>query len=98
AQPETNRVRILDAYASVNVHDWQVSLGKQSLNWGPALSGSMNYSQNADPVTMLRVSRSTPMYLPWVLKYLGPTRGEMFFGKLEGHRWVRTATGFFGPI
>jgi hypothetical protein len=98
ARGEVNRGRLLDAYVSVNVHDWQVSLGKQSLNWSPALSGSMSYSQNADPVTMLRVSRSTPMYLPLFLKYLGPTRAEIFFGRLEGHRWIRTSTGFFGPV
>jgi membrane-associated phospholipid phosphatase len=94
---ETNRFRILDAYMSYNLRRWQLSFGTQSLNWGPAESGAFMMSNNAEPVLMFRVSRTSPAVLPGFLAYLGPLRTEIFFGQLAGQKYVRTANGFFSP-
>ncbi len=94
---QVDRMRFLDAYVAVNVSDWQISAGKQSLWWGPGKSGSFMFSNNVDPLLMFRVNRVTPLMLPWVLRFLGPVRGEVFFGQLSGHRFVRLATGDLGP-
>jgi membrane-associated phospholipid phosphatase len=92
-----NRARILDAYAAFTVSKWQLSFGKQSLWWGPNHEGSMNFSNNAEPVNMFRISTVHPLDLPWVFHFLGGTKGEFFIGQLEGHQFIRTSKAFFGP-
>jgi hypothetical protein len=87
----------LDAYAGFTVRKWQFSFGKQSIWWAPNYEGSLNYSNNAEPVTMFRVSTVQPLQLPWIAKYLGPTKAEIFFGQLQGHRFIHTFEGLFGP-
>ena len=96
--PEIDRARLLDAYFSYTVRDWQFSLGKQSLWWGPGQDGALNLSNNAEPVPMFRISRVTPLAMPWILSWMGPIRGEIFWGQLAGHQFVRTDKGLFGPV
>jgi membrane-associated phospholipid phosphatase len=92
-----NRLRFLDSYVSFQHHNWQFSFGKQSLWWGPGSFGALNLSNNAEPITMVRISRSTPTQLPGILGLLGPIRSEVFVGQLGGQQYVRTVNGFFGP-
>jgi hypothetical protein len=91
---DVNRVRILDAYAAFTWNKLQFSFGKQSLWWGPDEEGALNYSNNAEPVNMFRVSTVNPLKLPWIF---GAMKAELFLGQLEGHRFVNTSRGFFGP-
>ena len=92
-----NRFRALDAYVAMNFENWQVSFGKQSLWWGPGEGGPMMFSDNAEPVTMLRISRVSPLKLPGIFGLMGPIRTEFFIGRLSGHQFVYGApTGFLG--
>src|SRR5205823_9220544 len=84
-----NRIRLLDAYASYTINNWEISFGNQSLWWGPGEEGSMMLSNNAAPITMLRFSRVRPMSMPILLRFMGPVRTELFFGQLEGHEFVQ---------
>lgn len=86
---EINRFRLLDTYVAVNTLDWQLSFGKQSMWWGPGEGGAMNFSNNAEPIPMLRLSRTTPFRLPSIFGKLGDIRMEMFWGRLDGHQFVR---------
>jgi membrane-associated phospholipid phosphatase len=83
-----NRPRLLDAYVAVNVDNWQILVGKQSLSWGPGLGGSFLWSNNIEPVDMVRMVNSEPFEMPGFLKYLGPARLDSFFGRLEGHTYI----------
>jgi hypothetical protein len=83
-----NRLQLLDSYAGVNLGNWQLTLGKQSLSWTPAPGGSMIWSNNIDPVNMARIVNPEPIHLPFLLKYFGPVRIDQFFGRLEGHPYV----------
>jgi len=82
-----NRPRLLDAYVSVNMSNWQLSLGKQSLSWAPG-PDSMTWNDNVEPVNMARLANPQPFRLPGFLGHLGPIRTEQFFGRLEGHSYV----------
>ena len=84
--PTRNQFRLLDTYVGVNLRIVQITFGKQSLSWDPGVSGSLNLSENAAPIYMLRIAQATPRVLPSFFKILGPIRTEMFFGKLSGHR------------
>jgi membrane-associated phospholipid phosphatase len=95
--PAVDRVVLLDAYASMNIENWQLSFGKQSLWWGPTKGGPLMFSDNPDPVNMFRITRVSPFKLPSFLGYLGPIRLELFLGQLEGHEFVfQTDTGIVG--
>ena len=91
-----NRGRLLDAYVAMNLSDWQLSYGKQSLWWGPDEGGGMMLSDNADPLTMFRVNRATPFRLPSFLGFLGPMRVEFFIGQYSGYELMFTPLGLVG--
>jgi hypothetical protein len=83
-----NRVRLLDAYVTANIRGFQISFGNQSLWWGPGESGPMLFSTNAQPVTMIRLTRSEPSRLPGPLSWLGPVQTEFFWGRLSGQHAI----------
>lgn len=88
ALPAIRRLRLLDTYAAINLHNWQLSFGKQSLGWGSGTSGSgsLLLSHNAEPLYMARLSRTIPQKLPGFLRVLGPLKTEFFVSRLQGHR------------
>ena len=83
----TNQAQLLDAYAAVDVHNFQLAVGKQSLSWAPG-PDSMMWSDNVEPVTMVRLVNPEPFLLPGFLRHIGPVRLDHFFGRLEGHPYV----------
>lgn len=83
-----NRAQLLDAYAGVNLGNWEIVVGRQSLEWGPGPDGSLLWSNNAPPVDMVRLVNPEPLHLPDFLKFLGPIRIDQFFGRLGGHSYV----------
>jgi hypothetical protein len=82
-----NQFRLLDAYTSLTLWGNEVSVGKQSLWWGPGNGGAMIFSDNAEPIYMLRMNRTLPLHIPLISKLLGPLRHDHFFGKLSGHHF-----------
>ncbi len=90
--PAQDRARLLDSYVAMNVSDWQLSYGKQSLWWGPSEGGGMMLSDNADPLTMFRINRVTPISLG----PLGEMREEFFVGQYSGYEFMLTPTGLVG--
>ena len=83
-----DRFRPIEAYASFNYHNNLISFGKQSLWWGPGADGPMLFSNNAEPLPMLRISRVTPIELPWLFRLIGAIRVELFWGQLDGQQFV----------
>ena len=83
--PEINQFRLFDTYVSTKWLGQDISIGKQSLGWGPTESGSMIMSDNAEPFWMLRINQTEPLYIPGVSKVFGSFRWDNFFGKLAGH-------------
>ena len=86
----TSRVRPVEAYAALNVSDWQFSFGQQSLWWGPDRSTSMILSNNAEAMPMLRLGRVTPLKLPG----LGTNALQFFFAREGGVHYVRLGPTF----
>ncbi len=96
--PVMDRFRLLDAYLAMNFDNWQVSLGKQSLWWGPGPGGPMDLSDNAEPIDMVRLNRVTPLKMPSILGWLGPVRSEFFLGRLAGQELIFNPSGFVGQF
>jgi membrane-associated phospholipid phosphatase len=83
-----NRPRLLDAYVGVNLGNLDLIAGKQSLSWTPGPGGSLLWSNNAEPVDMIRLVNPEPFRLPGFLRFIGPARIDQFFGRLDGHLYV----------
>ena len=60
---------------------------------GSGRGGTLAFSDNVQPLPMLRVSRVTPFRIPWVSRFLGPVRTEAFLGQLAGQQWLVTNDG-----
>src|SRR5438309_4349515 len=95
--PAVDRFRLLDAYVGLTFENWELSFGKQSLWWSPTEGGPLMFSDNAEPVNMVRITRVSPFKLPSILGLMGPTRIEFILGQLSGHDFVFSgAAGQFG--
>jgi hypothetical protein len=83
----TDRFYPLDLYAGAKLGEYAVTFGKQSLWLGPGESGPLMLSDNADPMYMFRISRTSPLVLPGILRHVGEIRGEFLLTKLSGHQF-----------
>jgi membrane-associated phospholipid phosphatase len=83
-----DRFRFLDTYVSYNFHNNLISFGKQTLWWGPGADGPFLGSNNAEPLSLLRISRASPFVLPSVFRLIGAIRVEAFWGQLGGQQFV----------
>jgi hypothetical protein len=90
------RGRVLEAYVSYTFHNNQFSFGKQALWWGPSKGGPLLFSNNAEPITMLRYDRVSPIELPGIGSWLGPIRGQFFVGRLSGQQFVHVGSQTLG--
>ena len=82
---EANRFAIQNAYINTNIEGWNFSFGKQDMWWSPSDDSSFLFSDNAEPIYMFRLSRVTPFTLPWLLRYLGPAKLDLFIGRMQGN-------------
>jgi len=75
-------------YGVLSVAGIDLLIGKDSQWWGPGSHGALLVSDNAKPMSMIRVTNPEPVLLPWLFKYLGPFRFVFFVTKLEKNRYV----------
>lgn len=96
---EVNQFRLLDSYVGMNVDNIELSFGKQSLWWGPGEGGPLMFSDDAEPIDMVRITNVRPFKLPSLLGWLGPVRGEFSVGRLTGQEFVfGESTGVVGEF
>ena len=84
-----NQFRLLDAYVALNLANWEVTAGQQSLWWGSAYGGSLIMSNNAQPMPMLRVGRVSPYQFTGPLAWLGQIKNTFFIGSVKGYTYLR---------
>jgi hypothetical protein len=84
----TSRVRTIEAYAALNLRNWQLSFGQQALWWGPDRSSSLILSNNSEAMPMLRIDRVKPIKMPGVLGLLGPVHLDAFLAREGGIHYV----------
>lgn len=89
---ETDHLRTLHGTATLALGPFQLSAGRESLWWGQGRHGSLVLTNNAKPLDMVRLTNPTPTLLPWVLKYLGPFRFDIFLARLDDYI-ANTQTG-----
>jgi hypothetical protein len=81
-------VRLLEGKAALGLGPLELSAGRQALWWGQGRRGSLVLTNNARPLDMVRLTNPSPAVLPWIFKYLGPFRFDLFVSRLEDDRVV----------
>jgi hypothetical protein len=76
------------AYGVFSFAGLDLELGKDSQWWGPGHHGSLLLSDNAEPLTILKLSNPEPVVLPSVFRYLGLFKFTFFATRLEDDRAV----------
>jgi len=93
---QIDRFRLLESTIALTFNNIQFSFGQQSLWLGPSEAGPFLFSDNAEPMTMLRIDSVAPYTIPVLSRLLGPARSQFFLGRLSGQRWERSPT-LLGP-
>jgi len=62
----TSRIRPIEAYAALDLANWQLSFGQQALWWSPDRFTSLILSNNAEAMPMLRLARAKPIQMPGI--------------------------------
>src|SRR5438874_6186937 len=97
AFPAENRFRVVDAYIGLNFGNSLVTLGSQSLWWGPGTGGPLMFTNNSEPLNMIRLNSTSPTQVPLLSKFLGPLRYDIFLGQTDGQHFIFTSSGLRGP-
>src|SRR5439155_15686861 len=91
-----DRFRLLEGTVSLALKNVQLTFGKQSLWLGPSDSGPLLFSNNAEPITMLRIDSVEPYRVPLLSTIFGRIRSEYFLGQLSGHEWIYQPPTLYG--
>jgi hypothetical protein len=83
---EFGAARLAQGYLKLTAWNVELLVGRESLWWGPALGGSLVLSNNAPPLDQVRLATAEPFVLPWVGRWLGPTKILFFVAQLEADR------------
>jgi membrane-associated phospholipid phosphatase len=80
-----SRFQVLDAYVGMNLANWEISFGRQSLWWGPGEEGAMLFTNNSAPLNkMFRINRVSPFHVP----HFADIRMEFFIGQVAGQQFI----------
>ena len=85
--PQINRFRLLTATAAYQIGNVQFSFGQQDLWLGPSEAGPLLFTDNAEPIPMMRIDSVSPFEIPGLSRVLGPARTQFFLGQLSGQEW-----------
>jgi len=89
----TSKFEVIEAYAGVNLANWQISFGRRNLWWGPSEGGTMLFTNNAGSLNrMFSIDRVTPFQLPSILRFFGDVRFQAFIGQTSGQEFLGSFT------
>lgn len=72
-----------ELYAGLRVGALQAQAGKIRTTWGVGRINHVLFSDENEPMWMVRLTNAEPVRLPWILRFLGPTRFEAFGAFLD---------------
>ncbi|MGO9454400.1 MAG: capsule assembly Wzi family protein [Candidatus Binataceae bacterium] len=102
--PGTSRGQLLGAETVASLGNTAISFGQEERRWGTGYFDSLSQSDNAKPFYALTLQNIHPKYLPWIFRYLGPGRREIFMGQLDAdratsqHPWIVGHVLVFKPL
>jgi hypothetical protein len=86
-KPAVSRFDPVEMYIGAQLGDFNVTLGKESIWWGPGQDSAFHFTNNAEPMYMVRAAQSVPILLPGPFRFLGRIRTQFLVGRLSGHEF-----------
>ena len=74
------------AFVKLSFSGLDLDIGKRALWWGQGKHGGLFLTNNAEPLTMVRLTNPDAVVLPWLFRYLGPFRFDTLVSRLEHNR------------
>ncbi len=101
--PGVSRLQPLGSAVVASLGNFAISFGTEEMWWGTGHFGALSQSDNASPFPALRFQNIHPTVLPWIFRYLGQFRFQLFFGQLDGdrycaHPWIDGELLSFKPL
>jgi len=99
-----SRAQLLGAETVLSLGNVAISFGQQERWWGTGQFAALSLGDNAPPFPGLTIENVKPRYLPWIFRYLGPGRRELFMGQLDAdrarsqHPWIVGHAVVFKPL
>lgn len=84
-QNGTEQFRLLEGYVKLSGFGMEIEVGRESLWWGPGFHGGLLFSNNAQPLDMVRFSTEA-FVPPWIFRYVGPTKLTFGIAQLDENR------------
>ena len=78
--------RLATGYAKLTLYNVELLVGRDSLSWGPGYHNGLMLTNNAAPLDQIRLGSAEPFLLPWIGKWVGPTKVLIFLAQLEERR------------
>jgi len=75
--------------AKLSLFNVELSVAKSAMWWGPGFHGAMLMSNNAEPLSLVRIRSINNFELPWVFSNMGSFGVHFFLSELEEDRNVR---------
>ncbi len=85
--PAVSRFDPVEMYIGAQLGDFNITFGKQSIWWGPGEDSAFHFSNNAEPIYMIRAAQTMPILLPGPFRFLGHIRTQLLVGRLTGHEF-----------
>ncbi|MBE3602909.1 hypothetical protein IMX07_04645 [bacterium] len=97
------RLQLLGTGVVASFGNLALSVGTEEMWWGTGHFDALSQSDNSSPFPAVRVQSIHPLLLPWIFRYLGQFRYQLFFGQLDGeryfaHPWIDGQIFSFKPL
>lgn len=77
---------VVAAYGKSSIGRFEFEGGLDTMWWGQGRHGGLLLTDNADSFKMVKAGNTTPIILPWLLKYMGASKFGVFAAQLEENR------------
>lgn len=85
--PPVSRFVPLEMYVGAALGSFNITVGKQSMWWGPGENSAFAFTDNAAPLYSMRIDQERPIILPGPFRFLGHIRTQFLVGRLSGHQF-----------
>ncbi len=75
-----------EGYIKTRFGIWGIELGKQAMSWGEGATGTLAFSDNMTPLTMIQMHFMEPRKMGGFFRFLGEEDFHIFYGMLERNR------------
>ena len=77
---------VQNLYGKFAYHNFEIEVGRDSVVWGQGVHGGLLLGDNARPLDQIKISNTSPILLPWLLRYFGPWKGSFFVSDMGPER------------